>query len=111
MGLPNLPYISNVRILISVQTSSSLARSKNPLQPSPGLYIIAMRVVSILLVSGLALLYCQVAALPHPQEDEEEVEDETEEKEENDVGELNLDSENFNDVGKLNLCTFVETIY
>ena len=70
-----------------------------------------MRVVSILLVSGLALLYCQVAALPHPQEDEEEVEDETEEKEENDVGELNLDSENFNDVGKLNLCTFVETIY
>ena len=61
--------------------------------------------------SRLALLYCQVAALPHPQEDEEEVEDETEEKEENDVGELNLDSENFNDVGKLNLCTFVETIY
>ena len=52
-----------------------------------------------------------MAALPHPQEDEEEVEDETEEKEENDGGELNLDSENFKDVGKLNLCTFVETIY
>ena len=74
MGLPNLPNISNVRILNYVQTSSSLARSKNPLLPSPGLYIIAMRVVSILLVSGLALLCCKVAALPHPQ-DEEEVEE------------------------------------
>ena len=35
----------------------------------------AMRVVSILLVSGLALLYCQVEALPHPQDEEEEVEE------------------------------------
>ena len=35
----------------------------------------AMRVVSVLVVSGLALLYCQVEALPHPQDEEEEVEE------------------------------------
>ena len=35
----------------------------------------AMRVVSVLVVSGLALLYCQVEALPHPQDEEDEVEE------------------------------------
>ena len=45
----------------------------------------AMRVVSVLVVSGLALLYCQVEALPHPQDEEEEVEED--EVEEDEVGE------------------------
>ena len=39
-----------------------------------------MRVLSLLIICGLALLYRQAEALPHPQEEEvEETEDEEEE--------------------------------
>ena len=61
----------------------------------------AMRVVSVLVVSGLALLYCQVEALPHPQDEEEEVE-------EDEVGEDygDVDSDSSASVGRFRTISY-----